>query len=321
MILETKRKIHHVQKQHTVTNRSTNAVVTSVTTTNNNHVLVLGAQVLFVGKVRVEQTGGVLLEELHRKVDTVELTARNVEVPGPGGASANEHDVVLGLELPAIDVLADVGVGHKLDTLGSHEVDTALNNALVELHVGDTVHEQSTNAVIAVVDGHGVASLVELVSGRKTGRAGTNDGNALASAELGRGRNDPALLESTVNDGGFDRLDRDGELVDTEHASTLARSRADTTSELREVVGHEQTLESLLPLVLEDEVVPLGNDVADGATSVGLTERHTAVWKKQGKRKPLGTQKQKATKQTARANTYPCNEQPARGGPRHRDVR
>jgi hypothetical protein len=38
----------------------------------------------------------------------------------------------------------------------------------------------------------------------------------------------------------------------------------------REVVGHEETVESVLPLALEDEVVPLGNDVSDGASRVTL---------------------------------------------------
>jgi len=40
------------------------------------------------------------------------------------------------------------------------------------------------------------------------------------------------------------------------------------TSELGEVVGHEESVESVLPLTLEDEVVPFGNDVSDGATRV-----------------------------------------------------
>ena len=53
-------------------------------------------------------------------------------------------------------------------------------------------------------------------------------------------------------------LDTDGMLVDTEHASTLAWRGADATSELGEVVRHKQAVECA-PLVLEHEVVPLGD--------------------------------------------------------------
>ena len=49
------------------------------------------------------------------------------------------------------------------------------------------------------------------------------------------------------------------------------------TSELGEVVGHEESVESVLPLTLEDEIVPFGNDVSDRATRVGLAEGNTTV--------------------------------------------
>ena len=76
-----------------------------------------------------------------------------------------------------------------------------------------------------------------MVSSSKTSGAGTDDGNSLARAVLGRRRDHPAHLETTVDDGALDGLDTNGILVDSENASTLARSRADTTSELGEVVS------------------------------------------------------------------------------------
>jgi hypothetical protein len=96
-----------------------------------------------------------------------------------------------------------------------------------------------------------VTSSVELIGGGQTSRTGTDDGDSLASADLGWARDHPALLETAINDGALNRLDTNRILVDTENASTLARSRAHTTCKLREVVGHQQAVESILPLVLE----------------------------------------------------------------------
>ena len=42
----------------------------------------------------------------------------------------------------------DEGVGDELDAGGGHEVDAALDGLLVELHVGDAVHEQAADAVV-----------------------------------------------------------------------------------------------------------------------------------------------------------------------------
>ena len=235
----------------TVANGSTNAVVTGVTTTNDDNVLALGRDVGVVGKLGVEQRLGVLVQELHGEVNALEVAVGNGKVTGHGGTGGNDHRIVLLLERVKGDIaLADKAAGNVLDALSGHEVNTALDDVLVELHVGDTVHEKTTDAVRALVDGDLVASLVELVGSGETSRTGTNDGNGLARAPLRRSRDHPAHLEATVDDGTLNGLDADGVLVDAEYASTLAGSRADTTGELREVVGHEQTVEGVLPLVL-----------------------------------------------------------------------
>ena len=51
--------------------------------------------------------------------------------------------------------------------------------------------------------------------------------------------------------------------------------RAQPTGELREVVGRVQTLDGVVPVVLVDQVVPLGNQVSERATVVA--ERNSAV--------------------------------------------
>jgi hypothetical protein len=262
----------------TVTNGSTDTVVTSVTTTNDNNVLVLGRDVLAVRKTRVEKRFGVLVQELHGEVDTLQVAARNGQVSGDGGTSGKDNGVMLGSKgLEGNITLTNRDTGDKVDALSSHEVNTALDDVLIELHVGDTIHEQTTDTVGSLVDGDTVASLVQLVSSCHTSGTGTNNGDSLATADLRRRRNHPAHLETTVNNGALDGLDANGVLVDTKNASTLARSRANTTSELGEVVGHEQSVQSVPPLVLEDQFVPFGDDVRDRAASIRLTERYTTV--------------------------------------------
>jgi hypothetical protein len=235
----------------TVTNGSTNAVVTSVTTTNDDDVLALGGDVCLVGKLGVEQRLRVLVQELHGEVDTLEVAVGDRKIARHGGTRRDDHGVVVFLERLQGDVaLADEAAGDVLDTLGGHEVDTTLNDVLVELHVGDTVHEETTNTVGTLVDGDLVAGLVQLIGSGETCGTRTDDGDGLARTPLRRSRNHPAHLEATIDDGALDRLNTNGVLVNAENTSTLTRRRADTTSELGEVVGHEETVEGILPLVL-----------------------------------------------------------------------
>src|SRR5262249_41677970 len=90
--------------------------------------------------------------------------------------------------------------------------------------------------------------------------------------------------ESLIDDGALDRLDGHRRLVDAEYARTFARRRTDAAGELREVVGLMQAIERLTPQSAINKIVPLRNEVIDGAAGghalqdrAGVTERHAAV--------------------------------------------
>ena len=92
---------------------------------------------------------------------------------------------------------------------------------------------------------------------------------------VGGTRRDPALVPGPVDDLDLDLLDRDRVLVDAEHARRLARRRAEPAGELGEVVGGVQPLDRVAPVVAVDEVVPVGDQVAERAAVVA--ERDAAV--------------------------------------------
>src|SRR5205814_9609759 len=64
-------------------------------------------------------------------------------------------------------------------------------------------------------------------------------------------------------------------LADLEHARRLARGGAETAGELGEVVGGMQLRDRVAPAVAVDEVVPVGNQVAQRTAVV--TEGHAAI--------------------------------------------
>ena len=129
-----------------------------------------------------------------------------------------------------------------------------------------------------------MAGFVELRGGAESGGTGADDGDFLAGAVRGRLGLDPAVFPAVVNDAALDVLDGDGRRADAEHAGAFARRGADASGELREVVRLVQTVERLLPEAAIDEVVPLGDEVVDGAAAghaadelAGVAEGHAAI--------------------------------------------
>ena len=92
----------------------------------------------------------------------------------------------------------------------------------------------------------------------------------------GRLRRDPALLPRAVDDRELDLFDRDRVvLADLEHARRFARRGAEPAGELGEVVGRVQLGDRGRPALAVDEVVPIGDQVAERAAVVA--EGHAAV--------------------------------------------
>ena len=168
----------------------------------------------------------------------------------------------------SLGVDADVGVGLERDPLVLHQLDPAVDDVLLELEVGDAVHQQPADPVRPLVDRDPVPRLVELRRRRQSRGAGPDDGDLLARANLRRLGLHVAVGEGGVDDRLLDQLDGDRLLVDVEDARLLTGRRADAAGELREVVRLEQHVQGVLPPVLVNQVVPLGDDVAQRAAVV-----------------------------------------------------
>src|SRR5262249_21868464 len=153
-----------------------------------DHVLVPGGNVLAVGVIAVQQALGVGVQKLHGEVDTLEVAAGSFceEVIGPSGAAAKHERIELGAELLGRVILADLPVGNEFDPFGGHEIDTALDDPFVKLHVGNAVHEQAANAVGTLEDRNLVPGTIELGSARQSRGAGADDRDLLASPFGGR---------------------------------------------------------------------------------------------------------------------------------------
>jgi hypothetical protein len=106
----------------TVADGGTNAVVTGITTTNDDNVLVLGGDVRTVSQLGVEERLGVLVQELHGEVDALELTAGNLEVTSDSRTGGKDNSIIVGAERleGSFAVRANGGSSDELDTLSGH---------------------------------------------------------------------------------------------------------------------------------------------------------------------------------------------------------
>ena len=151
----------------------------------------------------------------------------------------------------------------------------SIDEALFELELGNAVAQQTADAVGALEDRDLVAGLVELVGRGEAGRTRADDRHALSGSHGRRSRLNPSVFERVLDNRQLDRLDGDRVVVDAEHARAFARRRTQPARPLREVVRRVQPIARRLPPLAVDQIVPVGNDVAEGAAL--MTERDAAI--------------------------------------------
>src|SRR5215203_5660676 len=220
----------------------------------------------------------VLLHQVvHREMDAAEIAAWHVEVSSLQGADGEDDGVELALEVLRGRVLADVGAGAELDPFLLHNGDAAVDDPLFDLVVGDTVSEEAAESIIFLEHDSRMSGPVELLRRGEPCGPATHDGDLPACTLLRRRRpgDDPSFLEGPIDDGELYLFYGDGLVVDGEDARSLARGRAEHPRELGEIVGLVQAVYGLLPVLAVNEVVPVGDQVSQGAA--GVAEWHPAV--------------------------------------------
>ena len=206
---------------------------------------------------------------------TLQVAAGHVELSRLGGAAGEADGVELPAQLTGVDLHADVDVRAEDDALRLHLGEPTRQEPLLHLELRDAVAEEAANAVIAFEDGDGVSGAGQLLSAGEAGGAGADDRDGLAGEGLGRLRLDPSLIPSVVDNVELNLLDADCVVVDRQHAGRLTGGGAEPAGEFREVVSGVQPVDSVAPLTAKHEIVPVGDDVPQGAAV--LTEGDATV--------------------------------------------
>ena len=159
-----------------------------------------------------------------------------------------------------------MGVGQENDALGLQLAHAPVNEALVELEIGNAIAQQSADLVVFLEHDDPVSGPRQLLRTGQPGRAGTDDADPFVGAVGGYLRLNPAFFPALVNNGAFDGLDGDRLVGEVEGARRLARRRADPSGEFGEIVGLVQKIGCFAPVIFVGQVDPIGDAVFQRAS-------------------------------------------------------
>src|SRR5688572_8237218 len=255
--------------------RGAEAVRARVTAADDDDVLAVRGDELAVRDLITLAAPVLQGEVIHRVVDASEVAPRYRQIARLTRAAGEQHRIVVVTQTTRGHVHADVDAGTEHHAFDLHHREAAIEMALLHLELGDAVAEQTADAIRLLEHRDRVAGAIELIGRREARRTRSDDGDLLPGPGGRRTRRHPALVPGAIDDRGLDRLDRDRLVVDAQHTRSFTRRRAQLAGELREVVRRVQPIDRGFPAIAIDEIVPVGNQVAERAAL--MTERNPAV--------------------------------------------
>src|SRR5574344_421250 len=161
------------------------------------------------------------------------------------------------------------------DAFSFQNLQTAVDDGLIQFEVWNTIAEQSAGSFILFEYSDGISFVVQVVGGSKSCRTCTDDSHLLAIT-LRHFHTYEVLMECHLGDGCFVLAVGGGLVVNKiQHTGLFTESRTDTTGKLREGVGGVEQAVSQLIVAFVEGVVPLRWFVAQWTSPVA--ERYTAV--------------------------------------------
>ena len=224
----------------------------------------MGSDSFFVFELFSRQHFVLLREIVECEVNAGEFASRDVEVARRRCACAETPGVKAFGEFFRVDG----GGSDEADALSLHDAEAAVNHRFLEFEVRNAVAQESSDLFFFFEDGHVVAQSVQACCGGESGGSGADYADFLAEARIGL-RLHPSFSERRFNHGTFVFADGDRGIDGKfQHATLLAEGGADSSCELREVIGGGEDLICLSPVSFEERVLKFGRSVAQRTSPV-----------------------------------------------------
>ena len=146
-----------------------------------------------------------------------------------------------------------------------------------QLHIRNTIHQKSAHTVIALVNRYQMSSVIQLIGNCQTGRTGTDDCHLFTGAYFWRICFCISFFVCIFNDSVLIITNSNRIIMQSTGTCCLAKRRADTGCEFREVIGLVQTFIGLLPGSHIDQIIPFRHQIVQRTTAGHAHQCHTGL--------------------------------------------
>ena len=182
------------------TDGCSHTVITGITTANDQNIFALCKLIWEFCKICIQKTFFYLLQEIHCKVNSLGISSRNLDISRMRSSTAEKDTVIILQKLFCRDVNTNIDIGNKFHAFLFHQLQSAVNDLFLQLHVRNAVAEKSSDTVVSLKYGYAVATAVQLLCCCQSGRTTSDDCDRLSCADRRDLRFYPSFCIGCLND-------------------------------------------------------------------------------------------------------------------------
>ena len=208
-------------------------------------------------------------------MDSLRITSGRLNISRMRRTTGKDDSVIFCQQLIRLFIPSDVNACAEGDALLFHDCKLALNYALFQFHVGDSIHQQSAHAVRTLKHCNLMPSFVQQIRRCQSRGTAADYGNLFSRPDSGRFCRRISLRISIFNNRVLIFLRRYRISVQSAGAGILAERRTYPRRKFWKIVGLFQAVVCLLPVSCVNKVIPFRHQIVQRTAACHFADHHS----------------------------------------------
>src|SRR5688572_10869357 len=129
---------------------SSNTIRTRITAPNNYHIF-FSSKNFFIRKGNMTNCFVLLFKEIHSKMNSFKIPARNVEVPRNRRSGSHNYGIMLINKFLHTSICSNFSITDKFNTFLFHYLQTTVYDRFFKFKIRDTITEQAPGKIVTLI--------------------------------------------------------------------------------------------------------------------------------------------------------------------------
>ena len=202
----SRRLRHHFQlcnRFGSQTDHCSHTVVSGIASAYHKNMPVSGHLIWYLCKITVQKSSGYCSQEIYGKPYSLCVSSRHSDISGRRSSAGQKYSVIRFQKLLCFDIFSHVCLYFKDYTFFFHQTDSAVYYRFFQLHIWNSIPQQTSGTIASFINNHRMSSPVQLLRRCKTGWSASYDCNCVSGTNLWFLRLHPAFCKCGFNNGSF----------------------------------------------------------------------------------------------------------------------